>query len=841
MLLMSFEDGLHLLKSALSRTRGILRDSTHFLYIAHAYYAGWLEKDNKWPSIFDDPELNIYDIAFVEDRLQYLRNFISSDKSNSVAFLRPGFDAICKSYESTPSSFKDLYDLLRSIPVQWFDENWEKAFDTLLSQIYQSGGKSGAEFCQPRELTALVSILASTYFRGKGVDGDKVYDPFAGTSSFLKPGSDSYSQEVNEEIYALGRLRTLALGYDPGASQNYVLSDCTKSWADNKDGVKSFDSIVSFPPLGMMVPVTKEMGIKWPAKMISLEDYFLCKGSDSLNPGGHLIGVMLNNVLFREGSTGKQRERLVREKRVKAVIQLPSNLLYNIGVSICLIVLTDKTNPNDEILFMDASTLFVKDKRRNVLQVEEVLNILLHRYYARPDEQFDSAAIAKYTISVPVSDVIAKECSLSPSRYLMAELEDNLQIPEGYEALPLQDLVTINNGSPISIDAIRTIRGRDLIADGPIQYETFDNLEPEPVDGRIIALDHDAILVLTVGNLKPTLFKVQEDEPVALRSNVVSLIPKEGIDPYYLVSELRKPYVTEQVEHLSEGSVIPHLRNRDLLSIRVIIPVERSLQHEAFLTSQRLEKEQQLKSLQFDEYIKRERGRLDAMMSIRRHRINPYISGLQNNVSMLLDELFSNEKLTASSEISPNYSVQDALENMEENLVELKNLFDAFTVDTNVGIAESIDLVAFLKHYNYTRKMPDRQFSLEKYLFEKSEHYPNIVFNGSNLTEVLDEIIHNAEKHFIPNTPDCAVWLSLRLNGKDVQLLILNNGEPVPADFDEERSFVAGYHKDEKGTGQGLFRVRQLCDEFGAKIAWENDPDSIMATGLCITFKTSLD
>lgn len=839
---MSFEDGLHLLKSALFHTRGILRDYTHFLYIAHAYYAGWLEKDNKWPGIFDDPGFSAYDIAIVEDRLQYLRNFISSDKSNSVAFLRPGFDAICKSYDSTPTAFKDLYDLLHSIPVQWFDKNWEKAFDELLSQIYQLGGKSGAEFCQPTELTELVSILASTCFRGKGVDGDKVYDPFAGTSSFLDPGADSYSQEINEEVYALGRLRTLALGYYTSASQNYVLSDCTKSWADNSDGVKSFDSIVSFPPLGMMVPVTKEMGIKWPAKMISLEDYFLCKGSDSLNPGGHLIGVMPSNILFRDAATGMQRERLVREKRIKAVIQLPSNILYNTSVSICIIILSDKTNPNDEILFMDASTLVVKDKRRNVLQLEKVLYILFHFFNILPDEQFDdSESIAKYAISVPVSEVIAKECALSPSRYLMADLEDSLKIPEGYEAIPLHDLVTINNGSPISINAIRTIRGRDLIADGPIQYETFENLEPELVKGRINALDHDAILVLTVGNLKPTLFKVQEDEPVALRTNVVSLIPKEDIDPYYLVSELRKPYVTEQVEHLTEGSIIPHLRNRDLLSIRVIIPVERRLQHEAFLTSQRLEKEQLLKSLQFDEYIKRERGRLDAMMSIRRHRINPNISGLQSNVSMLLDELFSNEKLTASSEISPHYTVQDALENMEENLVELKNLFDAFTVDTNVGIAESIDLVAFLKQYKYTRKMPDRQFSLEKFLFESHEHYPNIVFNRANLTEVLDEIIHNAEKHFSPNNPDCSVWLHMRLNGKNVQLQILNNGEPVPADFDEEKSLNSFYHRDENGTGQGLFRVRQLCDEFGATIVWENDLDSIMATGLCITFKTSID
>ena len=105
-----------------------------------------------------------------------------------------------------------------------------------------------------------------------------------------------YSQEIKEAVYALGRLRTLALGYAPEATKNYSLSDCTKSWAENEDGVKAFDSIVSFPPLGLMVPVTKEMGIKWPAKMISLEDYFLCKGSDSLNPGGHLIGVLANGV-----------------------------------------------------------------------------------------------------------------------------------------------------------------------------------------------------------------------------------------------------------------------------------------------------------------------------------------------------------------------------------------------------------------------------------------------------------------------------------------------------------------------------------------------------------------
>ena len=78
-----------------------------------------------------------------------------------------------------------------------------------------------------------------------------------------------------------------------------------------------------------------------------------------------------------------------------------------------------------------------------------------------------------------------------------------------------------------------------------------------------------------------------------------------------------------------------------------------------------------------------------------------------------------------------------------------------------------------------------------------------------------------------------------RVEGNVISLLICNNGIPVPPDFDEERSFVAGYHKDENGTGLGLARVRQLCDEFGAKIRWENDNTSDMPVGLRITFTSS--
>ena len=827
---LDYKDGFNILQSAFSTSRAVLKKPQLFLYTAHAYYEGWLEKDNSRKSILDSS----FDNIPTDDPLGNLRMFISSDISEPVSFLREGFSEICRDYSGKPSYFLGLYRQLSCIPLDWFDDFWGRAFDEILSIIYHSLGKESAEFTQPIELAILIDWL-DILFSEKASQDRTIYDPFAGIGVFLNAGS--YGHEINPDVYALGRLRMLAFGYGPGASENFICADSTNCWAQNRSGISSFDSILSFPPMGLRVPVTENMGIQWPNDNISLEDFLIYKGIRSLNNGGHLVGVFSNGILFSGNATGLQRRQLIRDGRIQMVVQLPSGLLTHTGMPVCAMVISEPETHCDSILMMDASSFYEKEKRHNVLRIDDLLEVIIPVLKGKSSETDYPDLLRR----VPIDEIEENEYSLNVARYIRPSNKQAFEIPDGFQALHLHELVSIDNGRPSSIDEIRTIRGRDLSADGPIEYDSFERLPLEKVDGRVITLRLDAILVLKVGRLKPTLYKAQDGVPVALRSNVVALIPKQGIDPYYLVSELRKPYVTEQVESLSEGSVIPHLKNRDLLSIRVLMPVERELQRGAFLTSQRLEKEQQLKSLQFDEYVKRERGRLDAMMSIRRHRINPYISGLQNNVSMLLDELFSNEKLTASSEISPNYSVQDALENMEENLVELKNLFDAFTVDTNVGIAESIDLVAFLKHYNYTRKMPDRQFSLEKYLFEKSEHYPNIVFNGSNLTEVIDEIIHNAEKHFIPNTPDCAVWLSLRLNGKDVQLLILNNGEPVPSDFDEERSFVAGYHKDEKGTGQGLFRVRQLCDEFGAKIAWENDPDSIMATGLCITFKTSLD
>lgn len=708
---------------------------------------------------------------------------------------------------------------LYSIEDSWFEDHYAAVFDELLPRIFAGDYMSAGEFSTPEELTQLVQRLS------EGLDVQSIYNPFAGTCSFSSiatNGATYFGQEINERIATLGVLRMYAHGQNPN---NVICEDSTLHWSP---GNRRFDLIVSFPPLGMRVPNTAEMMIDWKAQSISMEDFYILKGCKSLNRGGKLIGILSNSFLFSGGGTGALRKRLVDDGRIETVIQLPVGLLRYTGTAICLLIINDGYQKNTSVRFIDASSFFKKEGRRNHLQVDSIIQSI---------QFFDARVSAK----VSLEEIRANDYKLVPSAYVEGEERKELVIPEGFEAVQLKDIVTGYRAVVSTSETARIVRGRDLLFEHDGIGTGFDKLQPEPLEGkRFGRLDRDVILVQKVRFLKPTLFFYRDGVEVVVSSNVVPLIPNEGIDPYYLVSELRKEYVASQVDRLIPGAYIPSLKIGDILSLKILLPIDRSLQRSAYLSGERLARESQLKASQLDERIQRERERIKEMMKIRRHRIKPYISGLKDCVSMMLDKLYDGD-INGALELSEGYNLQLALEDMQTNLGDLETLFALFTADTNIGEAESIDLVVFLKQYTFTQTIPGRHFELKKDFSEFKGVLPKILFNKDNLKEVLDEIIHNAEKHLILDNKESKVVLIPRVEGTAISLLICNNGNPVPPDFDEERSFVAGYHKDEDGTGLGLSRVRQLCDEFGAKIRWENEVNSAMPVGLRITFSIGKD
>ena len=48
---------------------------------------------------------------------------------------------------------------------------------------------------------------------------------------------------------------------------------------------------------------------------------------------------MPHGVLFRGGTEGKIRQKLLKDRNIDAVIGLPANLFYSTGIPVCIIVL----------------------------------------------------------------------------------------------------------------------------------------------------------------------------------------------------------------------------------------------------------------------------------------------------------------------------------------------------------------------------------------------------------------------------------------------------------------------------------------------------------------------
>src|SRR5699024_8083349 len=102
-----------------------------------------------------------------------------------------------------------------------------------------------------------------------------------------------------------------------------------------------------------------------------------------LKNSGTMAIVLPHGVLFRGGSEGKIRRKLIENGSIDAVIGLPSNLFYNTGIPTAIVVLKkDKSDRN--IFFIDASKGFEKATNQNVLREQDIQKIL-NTYKERQD------------------------------------------------------------------------------------------------------------------------------------------------------------------------------------------------------------------------------------------------------------------------------------------------------------------------------------------------------------------------------------------------------------------------------------------------------------------------
>ncbi len=260
----------------------------------------------------------------------------------------------------------------------------------ILCRIAISGqeGKKAGEFYTPHGPAQILCRIAISGQEGK--KGLQVYDPCMGSGSLMLSCRNYsqepdyikyYGQELMPSTYNLARMNMFLHGVLPENQHLRNGDTLDADWPTDEE--TEFDVVTMNPPYSAKWSAAEgfkqderfmDYGEKLAPK--SKADYaFLLHGFYHLKQTGTMAIVLPHGVLFRGAAEGAIRETLLKNGSIYAVIGLPSNMFYNTSIPTCIVVLK-KHREGRDVLFIDASGLYEKEKKQNVMREEHINRVL---------------------------------------------------------------------------------------------------------------------------------------------------------------------------------------------------------------------------------------------------------------------------------------------------------------------------------------------------------------------------------------------------------------------------------------------------------------------------------
>ena len=335
-------------------------------------------------------------------------NLMDSSLGNSVSARAKALSQLVERIDSIDFHDDSGHDILGDV------------YEYLIAEFAGASGKKAGEFYTPHEVSRVLAKLV-TYVSTDSSEEAKeviehasrpfmVYDPTMGSGSLLltvqhelKSETDNpdtarvhfFGQEINRTTYNLARMNLMMhdvkYQYMDLRCADTLESDWPNGMDENGiDHPEFFDAVVANPPYSLKWdnaesklkdPRFKDYGKLAPK---SKADYaFVEHGIYHLKPSGRMAIVLPHGVLFRGAAEGTIRKAIIDKNYLDAVIGLPSNLFYSTGIPTVILVFR-KDRKTNNVLFIDASQHFAKDKKQNRLR-EEDINLILETYKNRQD------------------------------------------------------------------------------------------------------------------------------------------------------------------------------------------------------------------------------------------------------------------------------------------------------------------------------------------------------------------------------------------------------------------------------------------------------------------------
>ena len=337
-------------------------------------------------------------------------------------------------------------------------------FEYLIKDYNKDFGKY-AEYYTPH---AIANIIAQIMVQGD-VSNVTVYDPAAGSGTLVlalahQIGEDNctiFTQDISAKSNEFLRLN-LILNNLVHSLGNVVHDDtliAPRHLNAKKNGLAQFDYIVSNPPFNMdfsdnqpelasqkhkerffagvpNVPKKDKDGMAIYLLFIQHIIY-------SLAPKGKAAIVVPTGFLTAgSGIPKKIREYLVKERMLRGVISMPSNIFATTGTNVSILFL-DRENKDGNVILMDASKLGTKEKvdgknQRTVLSDDEITRIIDIFNAGKAEDDF--------CVTVSYADIEGKKHSFSAGQYFEVKIE--------YVELSPEEFTEKMNGFASSLDAM---------------------------------------------------------------------------------------------------------------------------------------------------------------------------------------------------------------------------------------------------------------------------------------------------------------------------------------------------------------------------------------------------
>ena len=313
-------------------------------------------------------------------------------------------------------------------------DSFGDAYEFLLKKFSDDSGTGAGEFFTPRPVVRLITRLLDPQ------PEESIYDPACGSGGMLieacntveEHGGDPRTltlqgQEKNMTTQAIARMNL----YIHNLPEHKIIHDNTLLDPGNRrpdNSFEQYDVVIANPPFSVedwgWETWEDDPRIIGDLAPNSYADFaFMQHMITSMKPRTGRIGVVMpHGILYRGHAEKRIRTEILKRDLIEAVIGMPNNIFYGTTIPSCLVILrAEKAEARkNKILFVDASTRFVKGSNMNELTDEDV-NAILSAFH--DEEDVDGADEGIEFRLVDMDEIAGNDYDLNIGRYVQASTD----------------------------------------------------------------------------------------------------------------------------------------------------------------------------------------------------------------------------------------------------------------------------------------------------------------------------------------------------------------------------------------------------------------------------------